>query len=76
MARLAARLPDALVGLLPHPRRAFDLVLEHRPQPLGDVVALLGVQVDGVEHRPVDVVLALGVGAVADRAPAALPRSP
>ena len=66
MAGLAARLPDPLVGLLPDPGGAVDLVGEHRPQALGDVVAPLGVQVDGVEHRAVDVILALLVGAVAD----------
>ena len=66
VAGLAARLPDPLVGLPPRRRGALDLVGEHRPQALGDVVALLGVQVDRVEHRPVDVVLALVVGAVAD----------
>ena len=66
MPWLPARLPDALVGLPPDAVRGFDLILEHRPQPLGDVVALLGVQVDRVEHRAVDVVLALVVGAVAD----------
>ena len=66
MAGLATRLPDALVGLLPHLRSARHLVDQDRPQPLGDVVSLLGVQVDGVEHRAVDVVLALVVGAVAD----------
>ena len=66
MTRLAARLPDALVGLPPDLRGALHLVGEHRPQALGDVVALLGVQVDRVEHRAEDVVLALVVGAVAD----------
>ncbi len=66
MPGLAARLPDALVRLPPHVCRAFDLVDQHRPQPLRDVVALLGVQVDRVEHRTEHVVLALVVGAVAD----------
>ena len=66
MARLAPRLPDALVGLPPHPLGAAHLVDQHRPQPLGDVVALLGVQVHRVQHRPIHVVLALVVGAVAD----------
>ena len=42
------------------------LVDQHRPQPLGDVVAFLGVQVHRVEDRSVHVVLALVVGAVAD----------
>ena len=66
MTGLAARLPDALVGLLPDLLRALHLVGEHRPQALGDVVALLGVQVHRVEHRAEHVVLALVVGAVAD----------
>ena len=66
MAGLPARLPDPLVGFLPDLRRALHLVDQHRPQALGDVVALLGVQVDRVEHRAEHVVLALVVGAVAD----------
>ena len=66
MLGLAAGLPDPLVGLAPDPCCAFDLVPQHRPQALGDVVAVLGVQVDGVQHRAVDVVLTLVEGAVAD----------
>ena len=66
MLGLAARLPDPLVGLAPDGDRAPHLVLEHRPQALRDVAADLGVQVDRVEHRAEDVVLALLVGAVAD----------
>ena len=76
MLRLPARLPDPLVRFLPHRRCAFDLIDQHRPQPLGNVIALLGVQVDGVQHRAEHVVLALVVRAVADphrpRAPVAL----
>ena len=56
---LAARLPDALVGLLPDRDRAPDLVLDDRPQSLRDVAAHLGVQVDRVEHGAEHVVLVL-----------------
>ena len=42
---LAARLPDPLIGLLPDVERAPDLVLEDRPQPLGNVAARPRVQV-------------------------------
>ena len=66
MTRLSARLPDALIGLLPDLCGALHLIGEHRPQALGDVVALLGVQVHRVEHRAEHVVLALVVRAVAD----------
>ena len=66
MAGLAAGLPDPLVGLAPGGGGAADLVGEHRPQPLRDVVALLGVHVDRVEHGAEHVVLALVEGAVAD----------
>ncbi len=75
VAGLAAGLPDALVGLAPGLRGTADLVDEHRPQPLRDVVALLGVHVDRVEHGAEDVVLALVEGAVADPHRAAPPRS-
>ena len=43
-----------------------DLLAQDLPRRLGQAVALLRVEVDGVEHRPPDVVLLLGVGAVAD----------
>ena len=68
--RSAACLPDPLVGLAPDPPRRLDLVAKHRPQAIRDVVVALGVQVDGVEHRAIDVVLTLVVGAIAlaDRA--------
>ena len=66
MPRLAARLPDPLVGLAPDRGGALGLRLDHRPQPLRAVPVLLGVQVERVEHRAVDVVLALLVGVVAD----------
>ena len=44
----------------------LHLLHEDRPEPLGQLVARLGVQVDRVEHRAPDVVLLLVVGAVAD----------
>ncbi len=66
MLGLAARLPDALVGLVPDLDRALDLVLDDRPQPLRDMAAHLRVQIDRVEHGAEDVVLLLVVGAVAD----------
>ena len=64
--RLAAHLPDAAVGLAPVLQRRLDLLDEDRPDPLGQVVARLGVQVERVEHRAPHVVLVLVVGAVAD----------
>ena len=75
--RLAARLPDPLVGLVPGGDRRFDLVGEHRLA-VGSgmpVRARLFVQVDRVEQRAPDVVLALVVGAVADPHRAARRRS-
>ena len=64
--RLAARLPDALVGVLPDRRGALGLCLHERPQPPRDPLAAAAVQQDRVERRAVDVVLALVEGAVAD----------
>ena len=66
MLRLAAHLPDAAVGFAPVLDRFLDLLLEHRPQLVGDVLPGLAVQVHRVEHGAPDVVLALVVGAVAD----------
>ncbi len=66
MLRLAAHLPDAAVGFAPVLDRLLDLLLEHRPQRLGDLLARLGVQIHRVQHRAPDVVLHLVVGAVAD----------
>ena len=66
MLRLAAHLPDAAVGLAPVLDRLLDLLLEHRPQRLGDLLARLGVQVHRIQHGAPDVVLHLVVGAVAD----------
>ena len=66
MLRLAAHLPDAAVGFAPVLDGLLDLLLEHRPQRLGDLLARLGVQVHRVQHRAPDVVLHLVVGAVAD----------
>ena len=66
MPRRAARLPDALVGLAPDADRALGLGLDDRPQPPREPLAAAGVQQDAVQHRAVDVVLALVEGAVAD----------
>ena len=66
MLRLAARLPDALVGLAPDPGRALGLRLHDRPQPPRHPLAAPRVQQDRVEHRAEDVVLALVERAVAD----------
>ena len=64
--RLAAHLPDAAVGFAPVLDGLLDLLLEHRPQHLGDLLARLGVQIHRVQHGAPDVVLHLVVGAVAD----------
>ena len=64
--RLAARLPDALVGLAPDVARALRLGLHDRPQPARQALAAPRVQQDRVERRAVDVVLALVERAVAD----------
>ena len=64
--RLAARLPDPLVGLTPHARRALGLALDDRPQPPRQPLAAARVQQHRVEHRAEHVVLALVEGAVAD----------
>ena len=66
MLRLAAGLPDALVRLPPHLRRALRLSLDDRPEPPRQTLRLAGVQQDRVEHRAEDVVLPLVEGAVAD----------
>ena len=66
MLRRAARLPDPLVGLAPHLRRALRLGLDDRPQPARQPVAAAGVEQDRVEHRAEHVVLALVERAVAD----------
>ncbi len=64
--RVAARLPDALVGLAPDAAGALGLGLDDRPQPPRKATAALRVQQDRVEHGAVDVVLALVERAVAD----------
>ena len=64
--RVAARLPDALVGLAPHLRRALRLGLDDRPQPPRQALAAPRMEQDRVQRRAEDVVLALVEGAVAD----------
>ena len=66
MLRLAAGLPDALVGLAPDLRRALGLRLDDRPEPPRQPLRVARVEQDRVEHRAEDVVLALVEGAVAD----------
>ena len=62
---LAAHLPDAAVGVAPVGEGVLHLLDQDRPDPLRQVVARLGVQVERVEHGAPHVVLVLVVGAVA-----------
>ncbi len=64
--RRAARLPDALVGVLPDRRRTLGLRLDDRPQPAREPLAAAGMEEERVENGAVDVVLPLVEGAVAD----------
>ena len=66
MLRLAAGLPDALVGLAPDGGRALGLRLDDRPETPRQALAVPGVEQDRVERGAEDVVLALVEGAVAD----------
>ena len=64
--RLAPRLPDPLVGLAPHLRRAFRLGLHDRPQSARQSFGAARVQQDRVERRAEHVVLALVERSVSD----------
>ncbi len=64
--RLAAHLPDPVVGVAPPFDRALDLPLEARPRDAGQELPGPQVQVDRVEQGAPDVVLVLRPGAVAD----------
>ena len=64
--RLAAHLPDAAVGFAPVRERRLDLLERIGQAGSSSWSAVLGVDVDRVEQRAPDVVLALVVGAVAD----------
>ena len=64
--RVAAGLPDALVGIPPDLCRALRLALDDRPQPPRHALAATRMEQDRVERRPEDVVLALVEGPVAD----------
>ena len=66
MLRLAAGLPDPLVGIAPHLRRALRLGLDDRPQPPRQALAAARMEQDRVERRSEDVVLALVERAVAE----------
>ena len=67
MLGLAARLPDPLVGMRPGVDRRLDLLADQLAvgRGAGSAQRLL-VQVDRVQQRTPDVVLALVEGAVAD----------
>src|SRR5215471_14514465 len=64
--RLAPRLPDPLVRVLPDLGGALCLRLHDRPEAPWQPFAVPGVQEDRVEHCAEDVVLTLVEGAVAD----------
>ena len=66
MARGPARLPDALVALAPDRHRRLDLAGGELVELVADPVERARVDVDRVEEGAVDVVLALGGGAVSD----------
>ena len=66
MLGFPAHLPDAAIGFTPVLDGLLDLLLEHRPELIGDVLPRLGVQVDRIEHGAPDIVLTLVIGAVAD----------
>ena len=65
MLRLAARLPDPLVGLLPDRLGALGLGLDQRPQPARQPLAAARVQQHRVERGAEHIVLALVERAVA-----------
>ena len=58
--------PDAVVGIGPVFGRLFDLRGDDRPEFLRELVPGTGVQVDGVQQGPPQVVPAVGAGVVAD----------
>ena len=62
----ATRLPDPLVGVLPHLRRALGLRMDDRPEPLREPLAPSRVEEDRVENRAEHIVLALVEGSVPD----------
>ena len=64
--RPAARLPDALVGLIPVVAQPLDDLVHLHPGVVGDRLAVLVVEVDGVDQLAVDVELKLRGGAVSD----------
>src|SRR5687767_10795075 len=63
---IPAGFPDSLVRLPPGRDGAFCLRLHEGPQASWQVSATAGVEEDGVEYRPEDVVLALVERAVPD----------
>src|SRR5262249_18816741 len=63
--RLAAGLPDALVGVAPDPGGALRLRLDDRPEPARQALVPAGVEQDRVEDGAEDIVLPLTEGGIA-----------
>ena len=66
MLRRPAHFPDAQVGLPPVLQRGLHLAAHHRPDPAVQPLPAAQPDVDGLQHGAPDVVLALGIGLVAD----------
>src|SRR5499427_10603891 len=64
--RLAAGLPDALVGVAPDTGRTRRLRLDDRPEPARQTLVAAGVEQDRIEDSAKDVVLVLTEGGIAD----------
>ena len=64
--RRAAHLPDAQVRFPPVLQRRLHLAAHHRPDPAVQPLPAAQPDVDGLQHGAPHVVLALGVGLVAD----------
>src|SRR6516225_2844206 len=65
MLRLAAGLPDALVGVAPNTGSALRLRLDDRPEPTWQALVPPGMEQDRVEDRAEDVILTLTRGGIA-----------
>src|SRR5437764_11373765 len=65
MLRLAAGLPDALVGVAPNTGSALRLRLDDRPEPAWQALVPPRMEQDRIEDRAEDVVLTLTRGGIA-----------